>query len=84
MNTRKFENRIQAKFTEIADIIRKHGKISFGRLTVEAHLAPSTLHQYWKAMRDIFDDLKYEGGVFMSTREKHHRLPDGKLVPPQK
>lgn len=83
MENTKFGNRIMAKYTEIADIIREHGKISFGRLTVLCHIAPSTLHGYWKAMRDLFPDLKYEGGVFMSTKEKHHRMPDAKLVPPR-
>jgi len=81
MKTRKYENRIQAKFNEVAEIIRKHGKIKFGDLCAEAHLAPSTLYQYWRAMRDRYKDLHYEAGVFFVVRERHHRLPNGKLVP---
>lgn len=84
MNTRKHENRIMAKYTEVANIIRKHGSIKFGLLSVEAHLAPSTLHEYWRAMRDIFEDLEYSGGVFYAHPERHHRMPDGKLVPLEK
>jgi len=84
MQSRKHENRIMAKYTEVADIIRKHGSIKFGELSVEAHLAPSTLHEYWRAMRDIFDDLSYSGGVFYAEEEVHHRMPNGKLVPLEK
>ncbi|RLC82942.1 MAG: hypothetical protein DRJ03_18300, partial [Chloroflexi bacterium] len=64
-----------AKLNEVAEIIREHGKISFGDLCTKAHLAPSTLYQYWRAMRDKFHDLHYEGGIFYVVTEKHHRMP---------
>ena len=64
MQSRKHENRIMAKYTEVANIIRKHGRISFGELSVAAHLAPSTIHEYWRAMRTLFKDLEYSGGYF--------------------
>lgn len=70
-----------AKYNEVADVIRKHGKISFGELSVTCHLAPSTVHEYWRAMKTLFKDLEYSGGYFYVKTEKHHRMPDGKKVP---
>jgi len=69
MRTRKYENRIMAKLNEIAEIIRKEGVISFGELCVKAHLAPSTLYQYWRSMRDLFSDLDYEAGHFFVRKD---------------
>lgn len=70
-----------AKMTEIADIIRNAKRISFGRVCVQAHIAPSTLYQWWRAVETEFRDIAYERGVFFVKEEKHHRMPDGKLVP---
>jgi len=84
MTSRKYENTIMAKMTEIADIIRKAKKIPFGRVCVQAHIAPSTLYQWWRAVETEFLDITYERGVFMVKEEKHHRMPDSKLVPAEK
>jgi len=84
MTSRKYENTIMAKMTEIADIIRKAKKIPFGRVCVQAHIAPSTLYQWWRAVETEFQDITYERGVFMVKEEKHHRMPDGKLVAAKK
>ncbi|RLC85630.1 MAG: hypothetical protein DRJ03_11170 [Chloroflexi bacterium] len=73
MKTKKFENRIMAKLNEIAEIIRREGKISFGKLCVKAHIAPPTLYNYWRAMRDLFNDIDYEGGIFfVKQRGENH------------
>jgi len=80
MTSRKYENRVMAKMTEIAEIIRKEKRVPFGRVCVLAHIAPSTLYQWWRAVETEFVDIVYEGGVFIVREERHHRMPDGKEV----
>lgn len=57
-------NNIMAKANELAAIIRKHKHISFGKLCVEGHIAPSTLYNYKRILTDAFKDIVYEKGEF--------------------
>lgn len=82
METRKTQNRIMATINELAKFIRKNTPVKFGELAVEMHIAPSTLYGYIKILLDKTDDITYERGVFRV--ERHHRMPDGKLVPLEK
>jgi hypothetical protein len=81
METRPTRNDIMASVTELADYIRKKGSVKFGRVCVDMHIAPSTLHGWKKVLLDTHEDIKYNHGVFMV--ERHHRIPDGKLISPQ-
>lgn len=69
---RKFRNEIMAKTNELADIIRKHKKISFGQLCVEGHIAPSTLYNYKRILTDgdTFKDIIYEKGKFTVKKKE--------------
>jgi len=71
-----------ASVNELATYIRKKAPVKFGKVCVDMHLAPSTLYGYTKILLDMCQDIRYENGVF--TVEKHHRMPDGKLVPMEK
>jgi len=68
-----------ATINELAAFIRKNAPVKFGVVCTKKHIAPSTLYGYVKIMLDVCDDIHYDNGLF--TVEKHHRLPDGKLVP---
>lgn len=81
MNAKNERNTVMVKFTEIAEIIRSAKSISFGHLCARAHIAPSTLYGYWRSMKTLFEDLRFERGVFYVIYEKHHRMPDGAEVP---
>lgn len=82
METRKTRNRIMATVNELADFIRKNAPIKFGVVCAKKHIAPSTLYNYTRILLDMCSDIRYEGGTFYV--EKHHRMPDGKLVPVEK
>jgi len=84
MTNSMFSNEIMAKYNRLAEIIRKHKRVGFGKLSVEAHMAPSTIHMYWKFMRELFPDLEYSHGEFFVKEERHHRMPNGKLVAAEK
>jgi len=82
MESRKTQNRIAATINELADYIRKHAPVKFGELAMAKKIAPSTLYGYTGILLDTHKDIIYEHRTF--TVEKHHRMPDGKLVPLEK
>jgi len=53
-----------SKVNELADIIRKHGKISFESLCTEGHIAPSTLYAYKKLILEKCGDITFKDGFF--------------------
>lgn len=79
METRHTQNKIMATVNELAEFIRKNAPIRFGKVAAAKKIAPSTLYGYVKVMLDNTTDIIYEHGVF--DVQRHHRMPDGVLVP---
>jgi len=82
METNKINNNVAALVNELAAYIRKNGPVKFGELCVKMHIAPSTMYGYIRLLKDMCMDITYSHGVF--DCERHHRMPDGKLVPAEK
>jgi len=82
MDSIRTQNRVMSTINELADFIRKNAPVRFGKVAVTKHIAPSTLYGYIKILLDLHDDITYQRGTFFV--EKHHRMPNGKLVPQEK
>lgn len=82
METRETRNAVAASVNELATYIRKEGPVTFGQLCMKMHVAPSTLYGWKKILLDMCPDIRYSHGKF--DVERHHRMPDGALVPARK
>jgi hypothetical protein len=79
METRSTRNAIGASINELARFIRKTAPVTFGEVCLKMHVAPSTLYGWKKILLDTCSDIHFSNGTF--NVEKHHRMPDGALVP---
>jgi len=82
METNKINNNIAALLNELADYIRRNTPVRFGQLCLKMHVAPSTMYGYVRLLLDMYTDITYSRGVFYAPM--HHRMPDGKEVPPER
>jgi len=63
-SSKKWSNYIMSKTQKLVDIIRTHGKISFGELCSEGRIAPSTLYAYKKVILAKFQDIEFDRDNF--------------------
>lgn len=79
METRKTRNAVGASINELAGYIREKGEVSFGQVCLKMHIGPSTLYGWKRILLDTCPDIEFSHGKFHT--ERHHRMPDGALVP---
>jgi len=48
----------------MAGIIRDKKAVPMGELCLEMNLAPSTIYQYARLMKNVYLDIKFENGMF--------------------
>jgi len=80
MNTRETRNRIMASVNELAAFIRENAPVSFGEVCVKKHIAPSTLYNYMRILKDMVRDIKYENGIFYVTQNGEVTVPTAARV----
>jgi hypothetical protein len=51
----------------MARIIREKRAVPIGELCMQLNLAPSTVYQYARLMRNVYFDIKFENGVFTTV-----------------
>jgi len=56
-----------ARLNQMARIIRENRAVPIGELCMQMNLAPSTIYQYARLMRNVFFDIKFENGVFTTV-----------------
>lgn len=57
-------NRIRAKVSELANIVRERKAITFEQLCILGKTAPSTLYAYKKILLESCQDIEYGDGEF--------------------
>jgi len=62
--SRKWSNKVMAKVSKLADIIRAEKEITWSRLMVKSGLGSSTLYAYKKALLELHEDIEFTGEVF--------------------
>jgi predicted DNA-binding transcriptional regulator YafY len=58
------------RMNQMARIIREKKAVPFGELCMMMNLAPATMYQYARLMKNVFLDIKFENGVFSSTADE--------------
>lgn len=72
---------VRIRLNQMAKIIREKKAVSFGELCLIMDMAPSTLYNYARMLRNVFLDIKFEGGVFESVwDEKMEQLSRQKTL----
>jgi len=59
---------IRTRLNQMARIIREKKAVPFGELCLIMNLAPATLYQYARLMKNVYLDIKFENGVFESVQ----------------
>jgi len=49
---------------QMARIIREKKAVPMGELCMQLNLAPSTIYQYARVMKNVYFDIKFENGMF--------------------
>jgi len=55
---------VMARLNQMVRIIREKKAVPMGELCMQMNLAPSTVYQYARLMRNVFFDIKFENGMF--------------------
>jgi len=55
---------VRIRLNQMARIVREKRAVTMAELCMTMDLAPSTLYNYARLMKDIFLDIKFENGVF--------------------
>ena len=58
---------VMARLNRIAQIVREKKAVPIGELCLQMNMAPSTMYQYARIMRNVFLDIKLENGIFQVT-----------------
>lgn len=58
---------VMARLNQMARLIREKRAVPIGELCLQMNLAPSTVYQYARLMKNVFLDIKFENGVFQVT-----------------
>jgi len=58
---------VMARLNQMARLIREKKAVPIGELCLQMNLAPSTVYQYARLMKNVFLDIKFENGVFQVT-----------------
>ena len=56
-----------ARLNQMARIIREKRAVPMGELCMMMNLAPATVYQYARLMKNVFLDIKLENGIFEVT-----------------
>lgn len=59
---------IRARLNQMAEIIREKKAVPMGELCLIMNLAPATMYQYARLMKNVFLDIKFENGIFESIQ----------------
>lgn len=59
---------IAARLNQMARIIREKKAVPFGELCLQMNLAPATMYQYARLLKNVYLDIKFENGVFESVQ----------------
>lgn len=72
---------VRVRLNQMAKIIREKRAVPFGELCLIMDLAPSTVYNYARMLRNVFLDIKFEDGVFESVwDEKMEQLSKQKTL----
>jgi len=66
---------VRVRLNQMAKIIREKRVVSFGELCLIMDLAPSTVYNYARMLRNVFLDIKFEDGVFESVWDEKMEQP---------
>jgi len=58
---------VMARLNQMARIIREKKAVPMGELCMMMNLAPATVYQYARLMKNVFLDIKFENGIFEVT-----------------
>jgi len=61
---------IMARLNQMARIIRERKAVPFGELCMMMNLAPATMYQYARLMKNVYLDIKFENGVFSALADE--------------
>ena len=68
-------NSIAVRLNRMARIIREKKAVPFGEMCLHLDLAPSTVYQYARLLKNVYLDIKFEDGVFYTIwNEKIEQL----------
>jgi len=59
-----------ARLNKMAEIIRERRIVAFGEFCANLQIAPSTMYGYIRALKNMYVDIAYEKGFFMSTADR--------------
>lgn len=68
---------LMARLNQMARIIREKKAVPLGELCLQMNLAPATMYQYARAMKNVFLDIKFENGVFIHIPTEHIQQVSG-------
>ena len=60
-------NNIATRLNQMARIIREKKAVPFGELCLHLNLAPSTVYQYARLLKNVYLDIKFEDGIFSTV-----------------
>ena len=58
---------VMSRLNQMARIIREKKAVPMGELCMQMNLAPSTIYQYTRLMKNVYLDIKFENGVFTTV-----------------
>ena len=58
---------VRTRLNQMASIIREKKAVPLGELCMQMNLAPATIYQYARLLKNVFLDIKFEDGVFFVT-----------------
>ncbi len=64
-----YPNRVMSNCQKIVDLIREHKEIRMGKLCALASVSVPTMYNRWVIIKDMFDDITYDGGFFRSNQK---------------
>jgi predicted DNA-binding transcriptional regulator YafY len=59
---------IAARLNQMARIIREKKAVPMGELCLIMNLAPATIYQYARLLKNVYLDIRFENGVFQSVQ----------------
>lgn len=55
---------VMARLNQMARLIREKKAVPMGELCMVMNLAPATMYQYARLMKNVYLDIKFENGIF--------------------
>ena len=63
-------NSIAVRLNRMARIIREKKAVPFGEMCLQLDLAPSTVYQYARIMKNVYLDIRFEDGLFYTIQDQ--------------